>query len=422
MSPKRTLANSGTRVVVTGMGCVSPLGLDVGSTWSQIIEGRSGASTISLFDASGIDVKFACEVKSFDPDQYLNKKDSRRMDRFIQLGIAAAFQSIEQSKIHNQGSVDWHRVGTIIASGIGGLGLIEEQHKIAIEKPDRVSPFFIPGTISNMIAGQVSIMKGFKGPSYCTVSACSSSAHAIGEAARQIERGDCDIVVAGGAESTVTLCGIKGFANMKALSTRNEAPEKASRPFDKDRDGFVMGEGAAVLVLESLESAEKRGVEILGELVGYAANSDAYHMTNPSENGQGAAICIVKALEDAGLKPEQINHVNMHGTSTPAGDIAETMAIKSVFGAQASKLSLTSTKSMTGHLLGAAGAIEAVFSILALKNQISPPTINLENPDPACDLNYTPLRMQKVPMKYALSNSFGFGGTNASLLFKGLHS
>jgi 3-oxoacyl-[acyl-carrier-protein] synthase II len=421
MGTQRTLSNSGVRVVITGMGCVSPLGLDVRSTWGQILEGRSGAAPITHFDASQLDVKFACEVKNFDPEKYISKKDLRRMDRFIQLGVAASFQAIEQAGLGTKGPIDNDRVGTILASGIGGIGMIEENYKIALDRPGRVSPFFIPGSISNMISGQVSIMKGFKGPSYCTVSACSSSAHALGEAARLIERGDCDIVVAGGAEAAVTLSSLMGFANMKALSTRNESPEKASRPFDKDRDGFVMGEGAAVLVLESLESAQKRGAEILGELVGYAANSDAYHMTNPSENGMGAGTCIKKALRDAGLNASQIDHINMHGTSTPAGDIAETMAVKGVFGDHARNLALTSTKSMTGHLLGAAGAIEAVFTVLALQNQIAPPTINLENPDPACDLNYTPNKSASKKMSYALSNSFGFGGTNVSLIFRGAH-
>jgi 3-oxoacyl-[acyl-carrier-protein] synthase II len=363
-------------------------------------------------------VKFACEVKNFNPELYINKKDLRRMDRFIQLGIAASLQAIEHAQLAQRPPAHMDRVGTLLASGIGGIGLIEEQSKIALERPDRVSPFFIPGSISNMISGQVSILKGFQGPSYCTVSACSSSAHALGEAARLIERGDCDIVVAGGAEAAVTLSSVSGFANMKALSTRNEDCQKASRPFDKDRDGFVMGEGAATLVLESLESAQKRGVEILGEIVGYAANSDAYHMTNPSENGQGAGLCMKKALDDANLKPEQIQHINMHGTSTPAGDVAETMAVKFVFGDHAKKIALTSTKSMTGHLLGAAGAIEAMLTLMALKNQIVPPTINLENPDPTCDLNYTPHSAKKHTMEYALSNSFGFGGTNASLVFR----
>ncbi len=415
---KRTLKNSGRRIAVTGLGTVSPLGLDVNSTWTAALEGRSGAGIITRFDASRVDCRVACEVKGFDPEKYINKKDARRMDRMIQMGIAAAFQAIDQAQIGTKGSFQKERVGVLIASGIGGIELIENQAKIAIENPGRVSPFFIPGAIINMIAGQVSIMRGFQGPSYALVSACSSSAHALGEAARLIERGDCDIVVAGGSEAAITVSSVAGFANMKALSGRNEEPERASRPFDKDRDGFVMGEGAAVLVLESFESAEARGVEILGELVGYGTNSDAHHMTNPSEGGAGAAACMKLALEDAGMSLDQIDHINMHGTSTPAGDLAETLAVKSVFGDLAPKLKLCSTKSMTGHLLGATGALEALFVVLTLKNGKIPPTINLENPDPACDLNYTAQKVGVGALRAALSNSFGFGGTNVSLAFK----
>lgn len=415
---RRTRANSGRRIVVTGLGCVSPLGNDVATTWGAALEGKSGAGPITHFDASRVDCRIACEVKNFDPEKYINKKDARRMDRMIQMGVAAGFQALDQAGVGTLGHVDKTRVGVLMSSGIGGIELIENQFKIALDNPGRVSPFFIPGAIINMIAGQISIMRGLQGPSYGVVSACSSSAHAIGEAARLIERGDCDIVVAGGSEAAVTLSSVSGFANMKALSTRNDAPEKASRPFDVNRDGFVMGEGAAALILESLESAQARGAQILGEFVGYGTNSDAFHMTNPSENGVGAATCMKLALEDAGLTTADIDHVNMHGTSTPAGDVAETAAVKSVFGSRAQNLHLCSTKSMTGHLLGATGALEALFTVLTLKEGKIPPTINLDNPDPSCDLNYTAHRMQSVALRAALSNSFGFGGTNVTLAFK----
>jgi len=418
-SPKRTLANSGRRVVVTGLGCVSPLGHDPESTWNGLVEGRSGAAPITHFDASKLDVRFACEVKGFDPATYVPKKDLRRMDRFIQLGTAAALQAIERAKL-DVSNTPAESIAVLLSSGMGGLPLIEAQHEIARERSDRVSPFFIPATIPNLLAGQVSILKGFRGANHCVVSACSSSAHAIGEGARLIERGDAEAVVAGGAEATVSLLGIAGFAAMKALSTRNEEPERASRPFDMDRDGFVMGEGAAVLILESLENAERRGATILGEIGGYGLNSDAYHMTTPSENGEGAARCMRLALEDAGLDSSQIDHVNMHGTSTSAGDIAESQAIESVFGAHAASLNCVSTKSMTGHLLGGAGALEALITTLAIHHGVCPPTINLEQQDPACRLNYTPLNAVKRPIRAALSNSFGFGGTNASLLLKKL--
>ena len=413
----RTLANSGRRVVVTGMGCITPLGLDVESTWRSLLEGRSGAGPITQIDTSRLDVTFACEVKGFDPTVYISKKDLRRMDRFIHLGFGAAMQAIAQAQLDTK-PVPGDRVGVLLSSGMGGLPMIETQHQVALERPDRLTPFFIPSVISNMISGQVSIAKGYKGPSYCMVSACSSSAHSVGEGARLIERGDADVVLAGGSESTISLLGIMGFANMKALSTRNEAPEKASRPFDEDRDGFVMGEGAACLVLESLESAQKRGATILGEIAGYGANSDAYHMTSPSEGGEGAANCMRLCLRDAGLDPSQIGHVNMHGTSTPAGDVAESLAIRNVFGKEADKINCVSTKSMTGHLLGAAGAVEAMFSMLAIDRGILPPTINLDNQDERCDLNYTPKKPVERRVDFALSNSFGFGGTNVSLALK----
>jgi 3-oxoacyl-[acyl-carrier-protein] synthase II len=413
---KRTLATSGRRVVITGAGCISPLGLNVNDTWAALIEGRSGAATITSFDHSRLDVHFACEVKNFDPTQYIPKKDQRRMDRFILLGYSAAAQAIEQAGL-TKDSVDAERVAVLLASGMGGLPGIEEQQKTFLEG-GRLSPFFIPQVIPNMLAGHISIAYGFKGANYSIASACSSSAHAIGEAVRLIERGDADYAVAGGAEAALSPLGVQGFAAMKALSTRNEAPEKASRPFDKDRDGFVMGEGGAVLVLESLESAEKRGATVIAEIVGYAANSDAFHMTSPSEGGEGGARCVELALADAGLKPSDVDVVNMHGTSTPAGDVAESMGLMKVFGEGASRLHCTSSKSMTGHLLGGAGAIEALFSALYLKHQIVSPTINIENQDERCTLNYTANQAYQGPINVVVSNSFGFGGTNATLVLK----
>jgi len=416
---KRTLANSGKRVVITGVGCVSPLGHNVDDTWAALIEGRSGAATITAFDSSNLDVNFACEVKNFDPTAYIPKKDQRRMDRFILLGFSAAAQAIAQAKITTSGNVDMERVAVYLASGMGGLPGIEAQHTDMLQK-GRISPFFIPQVIPNMLAGQVSISFGFKGANFSIASACSSSAHAIGEAVRLIERGDADIAVAGGSEAAISPLGIAGFATMKALSTRNEAPEKASRPFDRDRDGFVMGEGGAVLVIESLESAEKRGVEIIAEIVGYGANSDAYHMTSPSEGGEGGARCVQLALQDAGLEPGAVDVVNMHGTSTPQGDVAESLGLMKVFGDRAKLIHCTSSKSMTGHLLGGAGAIEAVFSALYLKHQIVSPTINLENQDERCPLNYTANKAQKAALRVAVSNSFGFGGTNATLVLRAI--
>ncbi len=413
---KRTLANSGKRIVITGAGTVNPLGHNVDDTWNNLIAGKSGAANVTAYDVSDLDVRFGCEVKNFDPTTFIPKKDLRRMDRFIHLGFSAACMAIENSGIEKS-EIDKTRVGVLLASGMGGLPGIEEQHGSFVNGK-RVSPFFIPQVIPNMLAGQVSIRFGYKGPNYSIASACSSSAHAIGEAARLIERGDCDICVAGGSEAALSRLGLQGFAAMKALSTRNDDPEKASRPFDKDRDGFVMGEGGAVVILESLESAEKRGATILGELVGYAANSDAFHMTSPSEGGEGAAACIQLALQDAGLDVTQIDAINMHGTSTPAGDPAESQGLIRVFGDHAKKLHCTSSKSMTGHLLGGAGALEGLFCTLYLKHQIVSPTINLDNQDESCPLNYTPNEAVKTKLEYVLSNSFGFGGTNASLVFK----
>jgi 3-oxoacyl-[acyl-carrier-protein] synthase II len=414
---KRTLASSGRRVVITGLGCVSPLGNDVESTWNAVLEGKSGAANITHFDSSKLDVHFACEVKNFDPATYINKKELRRMDRFIQLGLSAALQALEQSKLSVE-NTPAPQIGVLMSSGIGGLPLIEAQHLIGLEKPDRMTPFFIPGTIINLLPGQIALAKGFQGPNHSIVSACSSSAHAIGEAVRLIERGDIEACVAGGSEATISLLGIAGFAAMKALSTRNDAPEKASRPFDVDRDGFVMGEGGACLVLESLENARRRGATILGEVAGYGLNCDAYHMTSPSEGGVGAAACMKLALADAGLDGSTVDHINMHGTSTSAGDIAESQGIESVFGARAKDIHCVSTKSMTGHLLGGAGALEALVTTLAILRETCPPTINIDNQDPECRLNYTAWKPVKKKIRAALSNSFGFGGTNASLLLK----
>lgn len=408
---------SASRVVVTGMSCISPIGNDLNSTWSAALEGRSGAALITHYDTSHSEVRFACEVKGFVPEDFINKKDVRRMDRFIQLGVAASLQAIEQSKLPD--TVDKDRVGILLSSGIGGLPGIEESCTNMVQGR-RISPFFIPSTIANLLSGQVSLIKGYRGPNQCIVSACSSSAHSIGESARMIMRGDADVMIAGGAEAAICRLGIDGFSAMKALSTRNEAPEKASRPFDKDRDGFVMGEGAAVLVLESWEHAMARGATPLAEVIGYGASADAYHLTAPTPEGEGAAKCMELAIASAGIRKDEIDYVNMHGTSTQVGDIAETKGLFKVFGDQAHKMAISSTKSMTGHLLGGAGSLEAIFSIMACRDGKIPPTINLENQDPECFLSYTPHRMVARPVRYALSNSFGFGGTNASLIFKGL--
>lgn len=403
------------RVVVTGMGCVTPLGGDLATTWSAALEGMSGAATITHYDPSEWDVKFACEVKGFVPEDYINKKDVRRMDRFIQLGLAASLHAIENAKLGDEVNKD--RVGVLLSSGIGGLPGIEENCTNMLAGK-RLSPFFIPSTIANLLSGQLSLLKGYRGPNQCIVSACSSSAHSIGEGARMIQRGDADVIIAGGAEATICRLGMEGFAAMRALSTRNDEPAKASRPFDKGRDGFVMGEGGAVLVLESLEHAQARGATIIAELAGYGASADAYHLTAPTPEGDGAAACMELALKDAGIATTDIDYVNMHGTSTPVGDVAETKALYRVFGEHARQMSISSTKSMTGHLLGAAGSLEAIFSIMACLEGKIPPTINLDDPDPDCFLSYTPNKMVSRKVRYALSNSFGFGGTNASLIVK----
>lgn len=405
------------RVVVTGLGLVTPLGTGVEKTWKALCAGESGIRRISRFDPAGYDAQIAGEVTDFDPARFIEKKEIKKMDTFIHYAVGAAQLAVEDAGL-KVAPEEATRVGVYIGSGIGGLGSIEHYHDVLKEKgPGRVSPFFIPMTIINLASGQVAIRIGAKGPNSCAVTACATGNHCIGDAYRLIQRGDADVMVAGGAEAAVTPLGVAGFASAKALSFRNDEPTRASRPFDKDRDGFVLGEGAGVVVIEELEHARRRGARIYGEVAGYGMNSDAYHITAPPEEGEGAVRCMELALKDAGIGKEQIGYINAHGTSTMA-DAIETHAIKTVFGERAYGIPVSSTKSMTGHLLGAAGGIEAVFSILALFHGILPPTINLENPDPACDLDYVPNKARPVAIKAALSNSFGFGGVNACLIFK----
>lgn len=409
------------RVVITGLGHVSPVGNDIATGWANLLAGKSGIATITRFDASNLACQFAGEVKDFDVTQYISSKDARRMDVFIHYGIAAALQAIDDAQLDDIPGLDKTRVGVNIGSGIGGLPMIEETGRQAdANGPRKISPFFIPGSIVNMIAGNVSILKGYQGPSYGIVSACTTGTHCIGDSARMIQYGDADIMVAGGAEGAVTMLGIGGFAACKALSTRNDDPETASRPWDKGRDGFVMGEGAGVLVLEEYEHAKKRGATIYAELVGFGMSSDAHHITAPVEDGSGAALGMNNALRDAGLNPDEVDYVNAHGTSTPLGDAAETTAVKRTFGDHATKLVVNSTKSMTGHLLGGAGGVEAVFSALAVHHQISPPTINIFDQDieGGCDLDYCKEGAREMTIRAAISNSFGFGGTNGTLVFK----
>ena len=406
------------RVVVTGLGIISPVGNTVAQAWEAVLAGRSGVTRVTRFDPSRLASQIAGEVKDFDVSKYLTPKEARRMDRFIHFGIAAGLQAWQDSG--NAVTPETaERFGINFGSGIGGLPLIEEMHdELKKSGPRRISPFFIPGTIINMIAGNLSIMLGTKGPNLAIVTACTTSTHCVGEAAKAIRYGDADVMIAGGAEATVTELAMGGFASARALSTRNDDPAGASRPWDRDRDGFVLGEGAAGVVLEEYEHARKRGARIYCELAGYGVSSDAYHMTAPAEDGEGAFRCMRNALQDAGLGAEGIDYINAHGTSTQLGDIAETVAVKRLLGERARKVAVNSTKSMTGHLLGAAGGVEAIFSILALRDQVSPPTINLQNPDPACDLDYVPNTARKMPIGAALSNSFGFGGTNGTLVFK----
>ena len=408
------------RVVVTGLGIISPVGNTVLDAWANVVAGRSGITEITRFDASAIASRIAGEVKDFDVTHYLSAKDARRMDIFIHYGMAAAIQAVKDAGIETIGNhLDPERIGVNIGSGIGGLSMIEGTHDAYhAGGPRKISPFFIPSTIINMIAGNLSIMFGFKGPNLAIVTACSTATHCIGDSARLIEYGDADVMVAGGAESCVTPLAVGGFAAARALSTRNDDPVTASRPWDKGRDGFVLGEGAGVLVLEEMEHAKRRGAKIYAELDGYGMSADAYHMTAPCEDGEGAARCMTNALRNAGMNTDDVDYINAHGTSTPLGDIAETVAVKRCFGEHAKKLAVNSTKSMTGHLLGAAGGVEAIFSALAIYNQIAPPTINLFDQDEQCDLDYVPNTARTMKIDVAMSNSFGFGGTNGTLIFR----
>jgi 3-oxoacyl-[acyl-carrier-protein] synthase II len=409
------------RVVVTGLGLITPLGIGVEPAWAALSAGQSGIGRITKFDPTGYASQIAGEVKGFDPANYIEKKEIKKMDTFIHYAVAAGQMAVDDAGLKVTPE-DATRVGVYIGSGIGGLPAIEHYHKILLEKgPDRVTPFFIPMTIINLASGQVAIRIGAKGPNSCAVTACATGNHCIGDALRIIQRGEADVMVAGGTESCVVPLTVAGFAAAKALSTRNDEPAKASRPFDKDRDGFVLSEGAGIVVLEELERAKRRGARIYAELVGYAMNADAYHITAPSEEGEGAVRCMELAIKDAGIAKSDVGYINAHGTSTMA-DAIETGAIKQVFGEQAKRIPVSSTKSMTGHLLGAAGGVEAVFSILAIHRNLLPPTINLDNPDPACDLDYISWKARPASVTVALSNSFGFGGVNACLLFKRIAS
>lgn len=406
------------RVVVTGMGMVSPLGHNVADTWAAVLAGKSGAAPIDTFDASAFATQFSASVRNFDLSPYLSEKEARKVDPFIQFGMAASIQAIEDSGLVVTPE-NAERIGCVIGSGIGGLGSIEETSITIKERgPRRVSPFFVPGSIINMIAGNLSIRYGFKGTNIAVTTACTTGTHSIGLAAREIMFGYADVMICGGSEMATTPVGIGGFAAARALSTRNDEPTKASRPWDRDRDGFVLGDGAGVLVLEEYEHAVARGAKIYAEVVGFGTSADAYHMTSPPDNGEGAARSMLNALKDAGLSPTDVQHINAHGTSTPAGDLAECRAVKSVFGEHAYNLTVSSTKSMTGHLLGAAGAIESIFAVLAIRDQVAPPTINLDNPDEGCDLNFVAHKPQKQAINVALNNSFGFGGTNGTLVFR----
>lgn len=411
------MSSKNRRVVVTGLGCVSPNGNTVAEAWSAITEGKSGIANITKFDASAFSTRFAGEVKNFNVEDYLDAKEARHMDAFIHYGMAAGIQAIQDSGlVVTEENAD--RIGVIIGSGIGGLPMIEEQ-KADYDKrgPRRISPFFVPASIINMISGNLSIKYGMRGPNLAIVTACTTGLHSIGAAARLIEYGDADLMVAGGAESTVSPLGLGGFASARALSSRNDDPATASRPWDKDRDGFVLGEGAGVMVLEEYEHAKARGAKIYAELLGFGMSADAYHMTSPLEDGSGGAKSAIAAMKNAGINPEQVQYVSAHGTSTPLGDAAEVTGIKYAFGSHAKNLVVSSTKSMTGHLLGGAGGLEAVFTVLAIHNQVAPPTINLFNQDPACDLDFCANVARPMAIQYAVKNSFGFGGTNGSLVF-----
>ncbi len=406
------------RVVVTGMGMVSPLAIGVEETWQALIQGKSGVARITKFDPTGFDTQIAAEVKDFAPENFMDKKDIRRMDIFIQYAVAAATLALEDALLKiTPANAD--RVGVVVGAGLGGLTTLEAFHKVLLEKgPGRISPFFIPMLIVNEAPGQISMRFGAKGPNTSVVTACATGNHNIGDAWRIIQRGDADAVIAGGVEATITPLAVAGFNAMKALSTRNDEPEKASRPFDKDRDGFVMGEGSGIIILEELQQALDRGAKIYAEIIGYGLTGDAYHITAPAPEGEGAARCMAMALKSGGIEPEEVDYINAHGTSTDYNDLYETMAIKTVFKEHAKKLAVSSTKSMIGHLLGGAGGVEAIFTILTICRGIIPPTINYQTPDPGCDLDYVPNVARKASVRVALSNSFGFGGTNAVLAFK----
>jgi len=404
--------------VITGVGMITPVGLDTEKSWEGLVSGRSGIGPITQFDDKDVPTQIAGEVKGFDPARYIEPKEIKKMDRFIHLAIAASQMAMDDSKlIVSPGNAD--RVGVMVSAGMGGLPALEKYHQVYMERGSRkITPFFIPMLIINEAAGHISIRYGAKGPNICVVTACATGTHSIGEAFKWIQRGDADAIIAGGTESCICPLGVGGFNAMKALSTRNSEPGRASRPFDAERDGFVMGEGAGVVILEDLELANKRGARIYAEVIGYGASSDAYHITSPAPNGEGAARCMAMALRDADIAPAVMGYINAHGTSTKYGDELETIAIKTVFGDHAYKIPVSSTKSMTGHLLGAAGGVEAVISILAMDRGVLPPTINLENPDPECDLDYVPNTARKAQVEVTMSNSFGFGGTNACLIFR----
>lgn len=405
------------RVVVTGMGMLSPVGNSVNASWQALLAGQSGINTISCFDTSAFTTRFAGNVKNFDVTEYMSSKDAKKMDLFIQYGVAAGIQALKDSGIELD-KTDMTRFGVAVGSGIGGLGLIEKNHESLLASgPRKMSPFFVPSTIINMVAGHLSIMHGLRGPNIAITTACTTGVHNIGHAARMIAYGDADIMLAGGAEMACTPLGMGGFGAARALSTRNDDPQAASRPWDRDRDGFVLGDGAGIMVLEDYEHAKARGARIYAEFTGFGMSGDAYHMTSPPDDGAGAALAMVNALRDARLNPSQVGYVNAHGTSTPAGDIAESNAVKAVFGDHAYKMMVSSTKSMTGHLLGAAGAIEAIISVMSIYDNAIAPTINLDNPAEGCDLDYVPHQARQAKVDHVLCNSFGFGGTNGSLLF-----
>jgi 3-oxoacyl-[acyl-carrier-protein] synthase II len=406
------------RVVITGMGLVIPNGIGVKTAWRNVCEGKSGIGPITRFDTNGFDTKIAAEVKCFSPELYIDKKEIKKMDLFIQYAVGATHEAIEDSRLQITGE-NADRIGVIVGTGLGGLPTLEKYHQILLEKgPSRISPFFIPMLIANLASGQIAIRFGAKGPNTCVVTACATGAHCIGDAFRAIQYGDADAIIAGGTEANIAPLTIGGFNAMKALSTRNDDPQRACRPFERNRDGFVVAEGAGIVILEELEFALKRGARIYGEIVGYGYTGDAYHITAPSPDGDGAIRCMRMAMKDAGLKPEEVEYINAHGTSTPLNDKTETLAIKTVFGEHAKKIPVSATKSMTGHLLGAAGSTEAIFTLLSIYEGILPPTINYEEPDPECDLDYVPNVARRHSVKFGMSNAFGFGGTNATLIFR----